>query len=155
MVTSREVFTALGSNKGNRMAHIEAALDALRASGAFELVRTSTWWETAPVGPVAQGDFINGAAATRSTWEPDEILELLLDIETRLGRKRSVRYGPRIIDLDLLMVGDLIVSTDQLTLPHPAMAERRFVLGPLAEVAPNAVHPGEGLTIDGLLARLP
>jgi len=147
------VYIALGANLGDREATLSAAVDGLRASGLFDSIRVSSWWETEPVGPVPQGSFLNGAVHAWSTAAPQRILDELLAIETRLGRVRTVRWGPRTIDLDLLMVGELIVNTETLTLPHPEMTRRRFVLDPLAEIAPDAQHPS-GPTIAELLEDL-
>jgi 2-amino-4-hydroxy-6-hydroxymethyldihydropteridine diphosphokinase len=109
--------------------------------------------ETEPVGPVEQGPFLNGAVQVATELGPRELLERLLDIEQRLGRVRAERFGPRTIDLDLLLYGDEVLDEPGLTLPHPRLHERRFALEPLAELAPDLVVPGRG-EVSALLAKL-
>lgn len=108
------------------------------------------------MGGVPQPEYLNAVVGARTTWTPHDLLALLQGIEARLGRERSreERWGPRPIDLDLLMVGDLVVESQTLTLPHPEMTRRRFVLEPLAELAPQAVHPTTGQTVLALLEGL-
>lgn len=154
MPTSRAVFVALGSNLGDREANLEAAVRDIKTSGLITDVAVSTWWETEPVGPVAQGTYLNGALKGRSHAKPHALLDFLLRIESELGRVRTVRYGPRTIDLDLLMVGSETVDDNRLTLPHPEMTGRRFVLDPLNQIAPEAIHPTTGLTVAALLENL-
>ena len=105
-------------------------------------------------GPANSPNFLNGAAEVRTTLTPRELLNRLLEIERELGRVREVKWGPRLIDLDLLLYGEQIISSSELKVPHPLMAERRFVLEPLARLAPNARHPSLGTTVAELLAQL-
>jgi 2-amino-4-hydroxy-6-hydroxymethyldihydropteridine diphosphokinase len=116
----------------------------------------SSFYETAPVGYTDQPNFLNAAMLLETDLEPQELMTSLLAIERAMGRNRSTApvKGPRIIDLDLVLMGDVILATPSLTLPHPAMAERRFVLEPLAEIAPELVDPRSGQTIARLLAKL-
>ena len=122
-----------------------------------ELIAVSSLRETAPWGPVEQPAFLNGAAVLETELEPQALLEALLELERRLGRRRdeptAERWGPRVIDLDLLLYGDLVVDRPGLRVPHPRLHERRFALEPLAELAPEAVVPGRG-TVSALLAAL-
>lgn len=133
---------ALGSNLGDRAANIRAAADMLRAvTGVHEVVLAPTV-ETAPVDcPPDAGAFLNTAARVRTSLDVHAFFALLRSIERSLGRVRSVRNASRTIDLDLLLFDDLVLSTPELTLPHPRMQSRRFVLDPLAEVAGEVVHP--------------
>jgi 2-amino-4-hydroxy-6-hydroxymethyldihydropteridine diphosphokinase len=146
-------FVGIGSNLGDREGHLGAALDLLSAEAGIEVVGVSSLRETEPVGPVEQGPFLNGAVQVSTELSPVELLARLLDIEQRLGRVRRERFGPRTIDLDLLVYGDEIVDGPGLTLPHPRLHERRFALQPLAELAPDLVVPGQG-PVSTLLAEL-
>jgi len=146
----------LGSNQGDRRAMLEAAVARLASHPQVGAVARSAWRETRPAGgPAGQRDFLNGAARLETTLAPEELLAVLRQIEEQLGRRRGERWGPRTIDLDLLLYGDQIISSQELVVPHPLMHERRFVLQPLAEIAPEAVHPVLQMTIAGLLENLP
>jgi 2-amino-4-hydroxy-6-hydroxymethyldihydropteridine diphosphokinase len=143
----------LGSNLGDRKARLDAAVAALAEAPGIVLQAVSRYHETAPVGgPAGQGDYLNAAAAVETALEPLELLHVLQEIERRAGRVRTVHWGPRTLDLDLLLFGDRVIATDALQVPHPRMAERLFVLAPLAEIAPGAVDPVTGRTIAELLA---
>jgi 2-amino-4-hydroxy-6-hydroxymethyldihydropteridine diphosphokinase len=146
-------FLGLGSNLGVREENLEQALARLAAHG-FRLRRRSAFYETAPVGGPVQGDFLNMAAGGDWDATPEALLQACLDVEREMGRVRTVRNGPRTIDLDVLLFGDERREGD-FELPHPRLHERRFVLEPLCEIAPDARHPGLGLTVRELLARCP
>jgi 2-amino-4-hydroxy-6-hydroxymethyldihydropteridine diphosphokinase len=145
---------ALGANQGDCRATLESALAALDASPGVRLLARSRWYRSAPVGP-PQPDYVNGCALLAVTLEPDALLELLLATERRFGRVRHERWGPRILDLDLLLMGDRRLSTPRLTLPHPRLRERAFVLVPLAEIAPAWIDPVTGRSVAALAAALP
>lgn len=148
-------FIALGSNLGDRQAAIRSAVDLLERDERTSVVRCSPLIETAPVGgPAGQGPFLNAACELQTSRSPRELLTLLLEVERRLGRERRERWGPRTIDLDLLLYGDTVLNEPGLTLPHPRMHERAFVLEPLASIAPAVMHPGLGATVSQLLARI-
>ena len=148
-------YVGIGSNLADPERQIEAALTLLEAEDGIELVAVSTLRETAPVGYVDQPDFLNGAAALETSLPPQELLERLLAIEQRLGRVRDEgpRFGPRTIDLDLLLYGGETIDEPGLTVPHPRLAERRFALEPLAELDPALEIPGHG-PVQALLAGL-
>ena len=146
-------FVGIGSNLGDRETHLRRALDLLAAEEGIEIVAISRLRETEPVGPVEQGPFLNGAVQLSTDLPPRQLLERLLDVEQRLGRVRDVRFGPRTIDLDLLVYGDETADEPGLTLPHPRLHERRFALEPLAELEPGLVVPGRG-PVSALLSEL-
>ena len=150
-----DAFIALGSNLGDRRAFLDAALARLRLQPGVEVVSISTYHETEPVGgPAGQGVYLNAVAVVRTSLNPLQLLRVLQGLENQLGRVRAERFGPRTIDLDLLLYGTEVMQTDELTVPHPRMHERRFVLEPLVEIAPLAVHPGLQSTAKDLLERL-
>jgi 2-amino-4-hydroxy-6-hydroxymethyldihydropteridine diphosphokinase len=146
-------FVGIGSNLGDREATLRRAVELLAAEEGIEVVAVSELRETEPVGPVEQGPFVNGAVRLATELPPHELLERLLAIEQRLGRVRKERFGPRTIDLDLLVYGEQVIDEPGLTIPHPRLHERRFALEPLAELAPELVIPGRG-SISALLAKL-
>lgn len=158
----RVAAIALGSNLSSsnasgsegREANLRDAVERVRRLG--EVTAVSGWYDTAPVGYLDQPRFLNGALLLETELEPLALLRELLAIEREMGRDRSatVAKGPRVIDLDLLLVGDLVIETAELMLPHPAMWERRFVLEPLGEIAATLVNPMSGKTVAEMLARL-
>lgn len=145
---------SLGSNVGDRERAIAEALARLRSAG-LAVDKVSSLWETQPVGEAAGPDwFLNAAASGETGLGPEAILDVCLSVERAMGRERAVPGGPRVIDVDLLMLGDVRVSRPGLEIPHPRMHERRFVLEPLREIEPRAVHPVLGLTVAQLLERV-
>jgi len=142
----------IGSNLGDRLAAIERAVLALASLPGTRLVARSSVHETEPVGPVPQGPFLNAAVVLATSLAPADLLEALLAIERTMGRDRTAaeRWGPRVIDLDLLLYGSLVEHGRRLTLPHPRLHERAFVLEPLAEIAPDTVVPGIGCSVRDL-----
>ncbi len=148
-------YIALGSNLGDRAETLSAASDRLGRLG--RVTARSSLYETEPVGYHDQPAFLNAVLVLETNLEPLSLLHALLAIEQELGRDRSkgVRNGPRTLDLDLLLMGNTIVSGEDLMLPHPALAQRRFVLAPLAEIVPHLRHPQNDQTMAELLAQLP
>lgn len=148
------VFLGLGSNVGDREASLEQALRRLEARG-FRITARSSLYLTEPVGGPTQDWFVNQVVQGATALSPETLLGACLAVEAELGRVRDVRHGPRTIDIDLLLYGDDVVRTQHLTLPHPHLHERLFVLVPLVELDPGARHPLLGLTAAELLARCP
>ena len=152
---SQLAFVSLGSNLGDREARLRRALQALRSTPGIGRVDVSRIYETDPVGPLPQGPYLNAVAEIETGLEPRALLERLLEIEAEEGRiRRGVRGEARTLDLDLLLFADCCIDEDVLTLPHPRMHERGFVLEPLCDLAPQWVHPRSGKTIAELAARL-
>jgi 2-amino-4-hydroxy-6-hydroxymethyldihydropteridine diphosphokinase len=146
-------YVGLGANLGPREVTLLRAVDLLAAANGVEVVAVSQLRETAPVGVVDQPPFLNGAVAIETSLTARELLDVLLDTERALGRVRGERWGPRTVDLDLLVYGEEIVDEPGLRVPHPRLAERRFVLEPLADLDPALLIPGLG-TVSAALAAL-
>ncbi len=145
----------LGSNLGDRLATLNGAVADLAETPGVFVRKVSSYRETEPIGgPPGQGRFLNAVAVLETTLDPFALLHVLQGIETQHGRVRTVRDGERTLDLDLLLFDDRMIETPELTLPHPRYSTRRFVLEPLAEVAPSVVDPVTGRTIAELLADL-
>jgi 2-amino-4-hydroxy-6-hydroxymethyldihydropteridine diphosphokinase len=146
-------YLSLGSNLGNREDHLGETIRRLSALG--RIVALSSFYETEPVEVTDQEWFLNCALALETEVEPAVLLNNLLKLEKAMGRERIQKKGPRLIDIDIIIFGDAVVNTPELTIPHPAMAARRFVLQPLSEIAPNLQHPTLKKTIAELLSDLP
>lgn len=146
MLSSVDAYIALGTNLGDRGLHLRTGLAALRAAGLPALEQSAVW-ETEPVDSPSPLWYWNMAVRVDSDAEPLELLRTLLGIEVRAGRRRSVRNAPRTLDLDLLLFGDHVMRSAELTLPHARMWRRRFVLEPLAEIAPHFCDPASGATV--------
>ena len=155
MIDKARAFIGAGANLGEPVRQIRQAREELEKSPGVEFIAASSFYRTQPVGPVEQPPFVNAAFAIECDANPKDLLALLLDIEGRMGRVRKERWGPRVIDLDLLFFGDMIIKEKGLEAPHPRLHERRFVLAPLAEIAPGFVHPVLQKTVSELLAGLP
>ena len=147
-------YIGVGANLDARKARCAEAVERLGETPGIRVTAVAGWRETAPVGPVPQGAFINGAVRVTTTLSARGLLNTLLGIECAMGRSRTVPGGPRTIDLDLLLYGDAVLNEPGLTVPHPEMACRRFVLEPLAEIDPDVRHPGRGKTVAEMLAEV-
>jgi 2-amino-4-hydroxy-6-hydroxymethyldihydropteridine diphosphokinase len=146
-----DAYVALGSNLGDREAHLTAATRALRAWPGVRITGVSRVYETAPVGPPPQGPYLNAVVRLHTRLEPRELLATLLEIEAAEGRQRQAgRNRARTLDLDLLFYGSLVLDEPGLHVPHPRLHERAFVLWPLRDVAPDLVHPRLGKTVEEL-----
>lgn len=150
-----QAFVAFGSNMGDRQATLARAAGQLKAAPGVAVRRASSLYETAPVGGPPQDHFLNAILEIETELDPDRLLETLQTIEASFNRRRVVRWGPRTLDLDIILFGERVINTTNLEIPHPRMAERRFVLEPLAEIAPDALHPVSKRKIIELLRRLP
>ncbi len=146
-------YLSLGSNVGKRDEHIREAIRRLESAG--RVVRISSFYETEPVEFRDQGWFLNCAVALETELTPQQLMRAVLQIEQEMGRERTWPKGPRTIDIDILLYDNLVVGSAQLTIPHPAMQERRFVLEPLSEIGPEARHPVLKKTMRELLDELP
>jgi len=155
MIAAIALGSNLSSRFGDRAANLREALHRMEALGSITAI--SSFHDTDPVGYLDQPRFLNAAALLDTNLSPRELLHALLMIEQSMGRDRSAAppKGPRIIDLDLLLIGEMVLVTPELTLPHPALHERRFVLAPLAEIAPAMQHPTLRRSISDLLADAP
>ena len=147
-----KVFIGLGSNLGNREGHLAGAVE--RFSGKLKVINSSGIYETDPWGFEDQPNFLNLAVEVQTDLEPDELLVFLKGIENEMGREETFRYGPRCIDLDILLFDDLVYTSKALTIPHPAMEVRTFVLVPLKEIAPDQIHPVLQKSITELADRI-
>lgn len=148
------VYLSLGSNKGARAQYIARAIVALAEHGV-NVIQKSSLYETEPVETSSKSWFLNCVIEAETKLLPPQLMHTLLDIERSLGRRRRVLRGPRFIDMDILLYDDRVVNTDHLKVPHPRMAERRFVLVPFAEIAPETRHPVYNKTVTELLAETP
>jgi len=146
------VFLSLGSNSGKRLENLERATDKIGQSDQIKVIKVSPVYETAPVGVKGQEWFLNLALEIQTSLGPFALLERLLSVEDGMGRTREKKWGPRNIDLDILLYDDRTVDSDRLTIPHPRMHERRFVLVPLAQIAPELLHPRLQKSVEELLA---
>lgn len=148
-------YVALGSNLGERLQYLKQALELLQQNAGTNITALSAVYETAPVGGPDQDAFLNACAALETALSPTKLLLEMLAIEDKLGRVRKERWGPRVIDLDLLIYDQVRMNTPLLELPHPRLSERDFVLVPLADIAPALIVPGQSKKVADILAARP
>ncbi|MBI4322750.1 MAG: 2-amino-4-hydroxy-6-hydroxymethyldihydropteridine diphosphokinase [Candidatus Omnitrophica bacterium] len=149
------VFVGIGSNEGDRLEHLSRAIQALGSTPGISVTQMATIYDTEPLGP-PQPEYLNTVVELDTTRSPQQLLDALQLLERQLGRLPSAqRWGPRVIDLDILLYDDRILNEPTLVIPHPRLHERRFVLEPLAQLAPTLVHPVLRKTVEELLANLP
>jgi 2-amino-4-hydroxy-6-hydroxymethyldihydropteridine diphosphokinase len=149
--TKEKIYIGLGSNLGDRMNYLRRAVYSIDKREDTKITKLSSVYETDPYGPQDQDMFLNAVIEIETQAEPMDFLTGLLAIENELGRIRTKRWGPRVIDLDLLLWGQRIIDINRLTIPHPEMSERIFVMTPLAEIAPEAIHPQLGIGVSQIL----
>ncbi|MBU5468681.1 2-amino-4-hydroxy-6-hydroxymethyldihydropteridine diphosphokinase [Virgibacillus sp. MSJ-26] len=150
-----KAFIALGTNIEPRLPHLKKAIEALKTHEAIDFKMSSPIYETAPVGYLEQADFLNMVVEVDTSLPPIELLNVCQSVENDLGRERSIRFGPRTIDLDILAYNDENIKMERLTVPHPRMHERAFVLVPFADIAANFYIPGINRRVSTLVDDLP
>ncbi|HBG45419.1 MAG TPA: 2-amino-4-hydroxy-6-hydroxymethyldihydropteridine diphosphokinase [Deltaproteobacteria bacterium] len=148
------IFIAIGTNLGDRAANVREALRIAEADGGLKVVKASSLYESEPWGVADQPMFVNAVVEARTNLSPKELLLFLKGIESRMGRRPSERWGPRLIDLDIVFYGERLLEGEGLVVPHPDAHERAFVMTPLAEIAPEFVHPVFKLTVRALADKL-
>ncbi len=152
---SHLAYIGIGSNLGTPLENCQRSLNLLENHPEISVLSRSSFYETEPIGPQDQNWFLNSVAEISTDMEPIPLLDALLAIEVAMGRIRKERWGPRIIDLDILLYGNSVIKTSRLEIPHPEINRRRFVLAPLAELVPKLIHPTARKTIQRLLSELP
>ena len=147
-------FIGLGSNMGKPIDRCREGIEYLKALKGSQVLRVSSFYRTQPVGFLNQEWFINAVIEIRTTLAAQELIRELQSIEGQMGRQKPFKWGPRIIDLDILLYGQEVIQTESLIVPHPELHKRRFVMEPLYEIAPYAIHPAFGVSVAGLMDRL-
>lgn len=148
-------YLSLGANMGDRKDSLDEAHRRLNDSPGISVIKVSAYYETDPVGGPPQEKFLNAAMEIETTLSPEALLKRCLEVEAAMGRRRGVHWGPRVIDIDILIYDGQVIDSPTLKVPHPMMHLRRFVLEPLVELAPGLLHPPSGRTVSQLLSDLP
>jgi 2-amino-4-hydroxy-6-hydroxymethyldihydropteridine diphosphokinase len=149
------VYLSVGSNLGDKLANCQRGVEALTESGASRLMRISRFYRTSPVDYTDQDWFVNAVVEIATSLSPEPLLDTLMAIQTRMGRKTdAIRFGPRVLDLDILLFDEHVIQTSRLTIPHPRMHKRAFVLQPICDIDPLIIHPVLGKTMGALLDAL-
>lgn len=148
------LYLSIGSNMGDKKAHLDQAIESMKKDVWTQVERISSYIETKPVGEVEQDNFLNAALCVRTLRTPEEFLELIDQVEAEQKRERKVHWGPRTIDVDILLYDDEIIQSEKLTIPHKEMTKREFVLKPMMEIAPYKRHPVSGQTMEELLEHV-
>jgi 2-amino-4-hydroxy-6-hydroxymethyldihydropteridine diphosphokinase len=151
---NKTVYIALGSNVGCKRDNMKQAGELIAALPGTQVIKCSSLYETAPWGKTDQEEFLNQVIAVETTLQPGELLQELQSIEIKMGRQRQEKWGPRLIDLDILLFGNEVIDDPQLTIPHPYLRERLFVLVPLAEIGAELQFPDDGATVREVLSRV-
>ncbi len=151
---NKTVYIALGSNVGCKRDNMAQAVQLIADLPATQVVKSSSLYETAPWGKTDQDEFLNQVIEIETALQPEELLHELQNIEIKMGRQRKEKWGPRLIDLDILLYGNEVIDDPQLTIPHPYLRERLFVLVPLAEIGAELQFPDDGATIEEVLSRV-
>ncbi len=154
-MSTHSAWIGLGANLGDRQTNLQEAIDCLAQHREIDIRSISSCWETSPVGPVTQDAYLNAVALLSTCLTPRQLLDQLLSTEAALGRIRSQRWGPRTIDLDVLLFNHQLVAEPGLSVPHPYLTQRRFVLAPLIELAPGLRNPTNGTRLIDCLRQLP
>jgi len=147
------VYLSLGSNMGDPVENCRKAIEEIKKVKGIKVSLSSSFYETAPVGYKNQANFINAAVRIETELSPMDLLEAIKRMEKDLGRRDTFRWGPRVIDIDILLYDDTVIESERLRIPHPGMLERAFALIPLAEIGPEAIHPHAGKTIAELAGK--
>lgn len=147
-------FIGIGANEGRPVAQCLEAIERMHAAPGVRVLRRSSLYRSEPVGLREQDWFVNAVVEIRTVLQAGELMQVLQAIERMMGRERDVRWGPRVIDLDILLYGQQVIQTPDMNIPHPEFHKRRFVLMPFHEIAPYVMHPAFGVSIHGLLERL-
>lgn len=149
-----QIYLSLGSNLGDRIENVKNALQSLSSSDEIKVISSSSFYETEPMGVTDQPRYINAAAKIETSLTPRALLKEVKSLEKAMGRRETFRWGPRVIDIDILLFGDIVVSEKGLNIPHPAMEKRAFVMIPLSEIGSAARHPVTGRTIGEMASGL-